>query len=357
MVSFKRFFTSLPHRLCRGESSSQRQQQATVSTDMATRQSQEPLRPNSRRANDREHFMSRHMRGPLALQFAIELSKASPEVEEEMRRIAASEGHLPENPSELRHALEMSLAEQRFAIELSKASPEVKEEMRRIATSEGHLPENPQELRQALEMSMPKSIKIEACIKAFDTITEGHNQFFRGENPSLKTVVEDLPSAEPIPAELISTLGDSLADTIYSTMSLGVRRFRAWAAENGLEIVPTSGFNNNCMLHALMKHASGDYSADFHDAAVALKAELVEKFPDEVASERTMLPAGEDYASFNHALQRINEMFNTSMEVCVVQAGRNGLPIMHEQPEGLPGKTPVVLFNSGAHFEAIVARR
>ena len=289
-------------------------------------------------------------------QFAIELSKARPEVAEEMRRIAASEEDLPENPWELRRALEMSQAEQQFAIELSKARPEVAEEMRRIAASEGHPPENPQELRRALALSMPASIKTEACIKAFDKIVKGHDQFFRGESPSLKTVVEDLPSAEPIPEELISALGVSLADQIHSATSLGVRRFRAWATENGLEIVSTSSFNNNCMLHALMKHASGDYSADFRDQAMALKKKLVKKFPGEVVDEKAMLSASTDSALFDYVLQKINKMFNTNMEVCVVQAGRNGLPIMQERAEGAPGKTPVVLFNSGAHFEAIVAR-
>lgn len=366
MFGIKRIFTSLQHGLSHGESSPKRQQQPAVPANAVTQQGQEPFRPNNRRKNERGNFLKRFLPTRLGpsrsesvrngyvrpssqdpkLQFAIELSKASPKVAEEMRRIAASERHLPENPRELR-----------FALELSLASSDVAEEMQRVAASEGEIPENLWELRRALELSMPTSIRSEACIKAFGTIKEGHNQFFRGENPSLKTFVEDQTPAEPIPAELISAMEVSPADQMYSAMRPSVRRFRAWATENGLEIVPSSSFNNNCMLHALMKHASGNYSADFRDEAIALKAELVKEFPDEVENERAMLPANTDSALFDYVLQKINKMFNTNMEVCVVQAGINGLPIMQEQLEDSPGKTPVVLFNSGAHYEAIVARR
>lgn len=192
---------------------------------------------------------------------------------------------------------------------------------------------------------------IRSGIKAFNTIVRGHRRYFRKA---------DVAAARAQPR--LSPKSWPAGEHLFSEMAKGNRRMRKWLERRGLETVQTSGYSNNCMLDALMKLASCRHTGDFRARACALKRELVALFPDEVPNERAMLDASSDSPAFQYALARINRSFNTDMEVFVVQAGRNGLPVF---AEGLPdlrrlfervaaGTTPVILYNSGAHYEPIV---
>lgn len=261
--------------------------------------------------------------------------------------------------SDLQRAIQLSLEsyeaeksqrELDTAIEISKASPKVADEMIRLAASGNLAPGEAKELRLALEKSLAPSIASEACTKTFQAIAKGFEEY---ENES--SVSPHVSTITNGSAERVSPGIDySPLDVLNSEMAEGNNRFRDWAKSNDLKIVPNTGHGNNCALLSLMQHASGNYDAAYRETAQAIKEELAEKFPDEVKSKDAMLDASMDRQSFRYALRKINEMFHVDMDVYVIQAGNSGLPVMAEPRAPVPGKTPVVLWNSGAHFEAVV---
>ena len=389
MLGIKKFF---PYIAGLTSSSPRRKPQPHSFQPTPTAHQPNQLRPVQGEANQRGRFISRFFNQSqrIELDLAREISKASPKVADEMRRLAASGELAPEEAKELRLALERSLAastnraaprmqtmnrheesdlqraiklslesheaeklqrrELELVLEISKSSPKVADEMRRLAASGELAPEDAKELRLALEKSLAPSIISAACAKAFRVISKGFRDY---QNES--RVSSPVSTITDKSAERISLgINYSPMDVLLSAMAEGNNRFRDWAKSKDLQIVANTAHENNCALLSLMQHASGDYNADFREMAQRIKEELVEKFPDEVEGKNAMLDASIDSRSFQYALRKINEMFHVDMDVHVIQAGNSGLPALVEPRDPAPGKTPVVLWNSGAHFEAVV---
>lgn len=267
---------------------------------------------------------------------------------------------------------EKSRRELDLAIEISKASPKVADEMIRLAAAGDLTPADAKDLRLALKRSMAPLIASDACTKAFRTISKGFKEYENKSrvvpHVSVKTDESAKKSKHVQSRNYLRTTGGNpksehdgsqeinyrSIDVLHSAMAKGNRRFRDWAESNDLRIATNTGHGNNCALLSLMQHASGNYHADYREMAQEIKAELAEKFPGEVEGTNAMLGASMDRQSFRYALQKINEKFHVNMDVYVIQAGYNGLPVMAEPRNPAPGKTPVVLWNSGSHFEAVV---
>ena len=267
---------------------------------------------------------------------------------------------------------EKSRRELNLAIEISKAGPKVADEMIRLAVCGDLTPAEAKDLRLALERSMAPLIANEACTKAFEAISKGFKEYENESRVSPHVSVKTDESAEKSEhvqsRNYLRATGSNRKsehdesqetnyrsiDVLHSAMAEGNLRFRDWAKSNDLQIATNTGHGNNCALLSLMQHASGNYHADYREMAEEIKAELAEKFPEEVEGTCAMLDASMDRQSFRYALQKINEKFHVNMDVYVIQAGYNGLPVMAEPRNPASGKTPVVLWNSGSHFEAVV---
>jgi hypothetical protein len=122
---------------------------------------------------------------------------------------------------------------------------------------------------------------------------------------------------------------------------------RRWLGANGLVVAPNSGHGLNCLIISLLQHATGDYTSGHITEANALRKKL--------GGTGMLHSSGEQFVSL---VNMINERHGASLDVWLVQADSDGRPFIEprEEPiEKLGGKNPVVIWQQGAHFEALIA--
>lgn len=127
---------------------------------------------------------------------------------------------------------------------------------------------------------------------------------------------------------------------------------RAWLANRGIETVPNSGAGMNCLLIALLQHATGRYDKDFEpklsDEAQKCRAVLEQAHP-EIAELDRMLYA--DEPAIKSALAYINTRCGANLDVHWVEPHADGHPVrwLHSST----GEDPVAIIRFGNHFEAL----
>ncbi len=118
-----------------------------------------------------------------------------------------------------------------------------------------------------------------------------------------------------------------------------------WLESKGLVAVPNTGHGLNCLIHALLQHASGDYDNPEPAEAANYRAEI---------GKGGMLHS--DDIDMQILVASINSDFDVSMNVHVIQATESGLPVILPKLE-MGAEDNVVIWQQGAHYVAVVARK
>ena len=144
-------------------------------------------------------------------------------------------------------------------------------------------------------------------------------------------------------------------DMLYAAMAAGNNRFRTGMAGHGIEIVPNKGgsYMNSCLIASMLQHAQGKQGGDkLMEDALALKLEMAERFSKEVSAEGLMHPDTTSPA-MTWLRNEINQRYNVRIDPHIVTADENGRPVLTDLRPSLPGHKPVVIWNEGAHLQAL----
>jgi len=171
-----------------------------------------------------------------------------------------------------------------------------------------------------------------------------------GENPHSS----DLQAQREIPTDTPTDI--SPLDRQFSEMADGNAKFRTYCAKNDIAIIHNKGVDNNCLITALLQHATGDYLSDHREMAATLRANLPGNASLLLSTGHfpMLYPDGGD-ETFRHLLAVINARYDTKLEVFAVQATEEGRPVFDEvERTRQPDTTPVMIWQQGAHFAALV---
>lgn len=150
-------------------------------------------------------------------------------------------------------------------------------------------------------------------------------------------------------------------DSHYADSAEGVRKFRENMAALGIDIVPNEGgrHSNSCLIVSMIQQATGGTDspaamppAEVISQALAIKTKMAEASEGKVTVEGLVDPA----STTKHMAWLRNEIarkYNILIDPHIVQANHEGNPVLDEPHEPLPGHVPVLIFNQGAHFEAM----
>jgi hypothetical protein len=143
------------------------------------------------------------------------------------------------------------------------------------------------------------------------------------------------------------------------SMAAGNEKFLQSIDSKGFTAIPNSGVNHNCATISALILASGNPDEAAHTkTAERIKAELVERFPEEVPDLKAMIHADTRSPAFRYMVAAVNQHCGTDMDLHVVTASSAGEAVLDEldslrQPTG---KNPAVMWNQGAHFLPIVKK-
>jgi hypothetical protein len=160
--------------------------------------------------------------------------------------------------------------------------------------------------------------------------------------------------AEELQRAIAASLSNS-TDVLMAEMAAGNNRFRASIASHGIEIVPNKGgaYMNSCLIASMLQHALGMHGGDkLMEDALALKLEMAERFPNEVSADGLM-HADSNSPAMTWLRNEIHRRHGVWIDPHIVVADNSGKPILTEQRQPLPGHKPVVIWNEGAHFQAL----
>ena len=133
-------------------------------------------------------------------------------------------------------------------------------------------------------------------------------------------------------------------------MERGNMKFGQWLGRNNIEAVSNSGVGLNCLIIALLQHATGAYESAFEPNLAAQAAQLRQQ----LGIEAGMLYSDDTAAS--QIVEAINTMYGTRMVPVEVQADEQGLPVISTPLEQIPEGDRVVIWQRGNHFEALRAK-
>lgn len=165
-------------------------------------------------------------------------------------------------------------------------------------------------------------------------------------------------------ADLQRALAESRAnylDNHYANSADGVKKFRENMKNLGIDIVPNEGdrHSNCCLIVSMMQQVNG--GKDFPETipqtevisqALATKKDMADASEGKVTVEGLVDPE----STTKHMAwlrDRIARKYNVLIDPHIVQADHQGNPVFEEPREPLPGHVPVLIFNQGAHFEAM----
>jgi hypothetical protein len=145
------------------------------------------------------------------------------------------------------------------------------------------------------------------------------------------------------------------AETIATAARIAAARYnvailKASYAATGHRVVPSSGLNNNCAIHSLLMHATGDFDSSHEADAAVYKEWLVANFPDEVRNASSALMS--DMQHMEALIAKINQDHGTDMLVHFVVADAAGQPL--ESVGTGTGRDHVRIFDQMGHFEALL---
>lgn len=132
-------------------------------------------------------------------------------------------------------------------------------------------------------------------------------------------------------------------------MQDGNDKFRQWLADNNIEAVSNTGVGLNCLIIALLQHATGAYGTEFEPRLSV----LAQQFRQGLGISPGMLYSDDDTAG--RILAAINAASNTDMVLMEVQADESGRPFLSRPAAGEQAGNKVAIWQRGNHFEALRA--
>lgn len=126
-------------------------------------------------------------------------------------------------------------------------------------------------------------------------------------------------------------------------------QLRTWFTENNLEVVKNrGGGSNNCLLISLLQHAKKDYKSEHLEDAHFYKAILASLSEGTIELCDALF---EDTAPIRKLIDTINENYGSDISVNFYIGNSSGEPGVKTIGAG---KNPVIIFNQGRHFEAVI---
>lgn len=133
-------------------------------------------------------------------------------------------------------------------------------------------------------------------------------------------------------------------------MASGNAKFMKWLEQNNIEAVTNNGYGLNCLIIALLQHATGGYGNEF-EPALAAEAQKIRR---KLNIDDGMLYSDDTTAS--KIVGAINADHHTNMVLVEVQADEAGQPVIPILPDQLSERDRVVVWQKGNHFEALRAK-
>lgn len=159
-------------------------------------------------------------------------------------------------------------------------------------------------------------------------------------------------------ADLQRALAESSANYLenhYANSAEGVKKFRENMKNWGIDIVPNEGgrHSNSCLIVSMIQQATGEKDPpEAISQALAIKKEMARASEGELTIDGLVDPASTK-AHMECLRKKIAEKYNVLIDPHIVEANHDGNPVLVEPREPLPGHVPVLIFNQGAHFEAM----
>jgi hypothetical protein len=137
-------------------------------------------------------------------------------------------------------------------------------------------------------------------------------------------------------------LAAEAADVVKNDQTL-----KNWFDAQGIEKVYTSGHGNNCLIRALLQHATGNYDDQYFRKVENYRKKLEETFPG--LRPDAMLDAWS--LETDYLVQEINKDYDVNLQPAFVQYYEHGNPYV-TQVERI-GSMPVPIWYSSNHYQAL----
>jgi ADP-ribose pyrophosphatase YjhB (NUDIX family) len=119
----------------------------------------------------------------------------------------------------------------------------------------------------------------------------------------------------------------------------------AWLDSQGITRVPTSGRGNDCLIRALLHHATGNYLNQFDHEVDQYRSQLEQRYP---GVGREQLNAFSPETQF--LVEQINQRYGVNLRPAFVQSSQGGAPYVTLAANGT---TPVPIWHSNNHYQAM----
>jgi hypothetical protein len=131
---------------------------------------------------------------------------------------------------------------------------------------------------------------------------------------------------------------------------------RLWFQKNNLKVITNDGGrSNNCLILALLQHATGKYGKQYWPELVEEAAKWKEWLRvNHRIKTNEMLYRDANYSVL--LLEEINQKYHCNMRVIYVEPFDSGVPFLAEiLPEKIDHRAnPVLIYQAGQHYEAVV---
>ena len=127
-------------------------------------------------------------------------------------------------------------------------------------------------------------------------------------------------------------------------------QLRKWFDANNYLIKPNSGKENNCLLISLLQHVTGNYDCQHTKRAQHYKS-ILQNVSKGTINSFDPLFSDSDWTTF--MINKINQDYETDFSVDFYSADTDGKPAVLRVGQG---KNPVVIFDQGGHFEAVIIK-
>ncbi|WP_213106047.1 ankyrin repeat domain-containing protein [Candidatus Protochlamydia amoebophila] len=192
--------------------------------------------------------------------------------------------------------------------------------------------------------ALSSSEHLQAAAKAYEKVKE-YNVFRSEEGENTDTFIHSSTKDESLPNEEHFRAEQAVA-AHRKELFQNEEKFREWMSNNGLYSTEVSGDGLNCLINALIQHATGQYRQRNFKFATNIRKKIDREFPNH------SLMLNDDDKRTIRVLELVNEEYNTNLLVCFVQANEQGLPAITSNIGDEEGN-PVVIWNQAAHYVSL----
>ncbi|WP_042279041.1 ankyrin repeat domain-containing protein [Candidatus Protochlamydia sp. R18] len=192
--------------------------------------------------------------------------------------------------------------------------------------------------------ALSASEHLQAAREAYEKVKE-YNVFRTEGGESTDTYIHSSTRDESLPTEEHFRAEQAVAAHRIELFQ-NEKKFREWMTNNGLYSTEVSGTGLNCLINALIQHATGQYQKKIFKFATNIREKIECEFPNHP------LMLNDDDKRTVRVLELVNEEYNTNLLICFVQANEQGLPAITSNIGDEEGN-PVVIWNQAAHYVSL----